>query len=412
MNAPGKPLISAIVPTHNRAESLPNALRSIYAQEGMGVHFDVEIFVVDDASTDATPDLISEHPAVRYIRLPVNQGVSAARNAGIRAGRGQYVAFLDDDDVWLPHKLLQQVRALEAHPEAAVVYSPYFIRFPGQTELLSIHNDAPSGLIFREMLLRGNHCGAPIATLVRRDAFDATGCFDEGVPTGEDYDMWLRLAFRFPFAFVPGPVAVRERALEGKYGRHLLAGDASHGRSARYVVERAILERALALLPNTEPIEAIKQEALAALETRIAAALWQYREFDLMRAHLMSAFHRTPWIVHYGFTRLSIAQTWSRFAMTVNAPIPATKLFCNEVRRAARGHGVAHWAQTRRLLGSIWKELGTSLVSNGRYKPAGYAAAQALFQNPLLLGRKALPRLITQAGIGMLRQTRTKPLTS
>ncbi len=405
-----KPLISAIVPTYNRADSLPTALRSIYAQEGAGVHFDVEIFVVDDASTDATPDLIGEHPAVRHIRLPVNRGVSAARNAGIRASRGRYVAFLDDDDIWLPHKLLQQVRALEAHPEAAVVYSPYLIRFPGQTELVSIHNDAPSGLIFREMLLRGNQCGAPIATLVRRDAFDGAGAFDEGVPTGEDYDMWLRLAFRFPFVFVPVPVAVRQRAIEGKYGRHLLAGEA--GCCARYVVERAIMERALALLPDTEPVEAITKEALAALEARIAAALCQYREFDLMRAHLISAFRRTPWIVDYGFTRVSIAQTWRRFAMTVDVPIPVTKVFCNELRRVARGHGVKHRAQTRRLLARIWIELGDSLVSAGRHKQATYAAAYALSQNPLLLGRRSLPRLIAQAGMGALRQARTKSPTS
>jgi Glycosyl transferase family 2 len=406
VRANGKPLISAIVPTHNRAGLLPEALRSIYAQEGAGVHFDVEIVVVDDASTDATPALINEHPAVRYIRLPVNRGASAARNAGIRASRGRYVAFLDDDDIWLPDKLLRQVRALEAHPEAPVVYSPYLVRVPGGGEHANVRDDAPSGSIFRALLLRGNHCGTPIAMLVRRDAFDAAGGFDEGLPTGEDYDMWLRLAFQFPFLFVPGPVAIRQRSRDGKYARHLAAGDASHGRSTRYVVERAIVEKALGLLPRTEAAGALTQQALAVLETRIASALCDHGQFESMRAQLMGGFQRTPWLARYALPRSSIAQMWSRFAMTMDAPIPTTSVFCRELTRAARGHGLKHWAQMRRLLGMIWKELGIQLASAGRHREAGYAAARALAQNPLLMGRKTLPRLITQVGMAALRRAR------
>ncbi len=408
MSAQSKPLISAIIPTYNRAGSLHTALVSIYAQNGAGVHFDVEIVVVDDASTDATPELIGKHPAVRYIRLPANRGVSAARNAGIQASRGRYIALLDDDDIWLPNKLLQQVGALEAHPEAAAVYSPYVGRGPGPRDEQTIGDDPPSGSLFRALLLRGNRCGPPIAVLVRRDAFDAAGGFDEGVPTGEDYDMWLRLAFRFPFIFSPGPVAVRHRALQGKYGRFLLAGNA--GCCTAYVVRRSVVERALALLPGAEPVETIRREALAALETRIGAELCRYGQVDLLRAHFTSAFRRTPWIVHYGFARADIAQAWRRFAMTVDVPIPETSVFCGVLRRAARGHGVKHWAQTRRLLGGIWRELGIHLAAAGRHKEAMYAAGGALVQNPLLLGRSTLPRLITEAGIGALRRTRTKPL--
>jgi hypothetical protein len=403
VSANGKPLISAIVPTHNRADLLPEALRSIYAQEGPGVHFDVEILVVDDASTDATPALILEHPAVRYIRLPVNRGASAARNAGVRASRGRYVAFLDDDDVWLPDKLLRQLRALEAHPEAGAVYSPYLIRFPGQAEQPSVDDNAPSGSIFLSLLLKGNHCGAPIAMLVRRDALDAMGGFDEDLPTSEDYDLWLRLASRFPFTFVPGAVAVRQQGPGGVYGRYLLAGDA--GCCTAYLVRRAILERALGLLSGTEAIGAIKQEALAALEAQIASALCTYGQIDLMRAHLVSAFRRTPWIVHYGLARNTIARRWGRLAMTANAPVPATQLFCDELRRAARGHGLRHWAQTRRLLGAMWGELGILLAAAGRHKEAGYAAAFALAENPLLMARKSLPGLITRVGVSAVRQT-------
>ena len=144
------PFVTVIMTTHNRAESLRKALDSVYAQEGASTQFEMEIIVVDDASTDATPGLLHPYPGVRYIRLETNRGASAARNIGIKAGRGAYVAFLDDDDLWLPQKLRQQLSVLEAHPEVGVAYSPCVIRFPDQTQALSVSvdDDAPTGSIF------------------------------------------------------------------------------------------------------------------------------------------------------------------------------------------------------------------------------------------------------------------------
>src|SRR5262249_38807625 len=95
-----KPLVSVIIATHNRATLLPTALDSVYAQKGIGEQFDVEVIVVDDASSDSTSDIVRQsYPSARYIRLPENRGVSGTRNAGLAASQGAFVAFLDDDDV-------------------------------------------------------------------------------------------------------------------------------------------------------------------------------------------------------------------------------------------------------------------------------------------------------------------------
>ena len=101
-----KPLVSVVIPTYNRAALLDEALSSAGAQVGAGTLFDVEIVVVDDASSNETPAAVRRHPTVRYIRHATNRGGSAARNTGIAASSGSLIAFLDDDDLWLPNKLV------------------------------------------------------------------------------------------------------------------------------------------------------------------------------------------------------------------------------------------------------------------------------------------------------------------
>jgi len=108
------PLISVIIPTYNRAALLRRAIDSVYAQEGVGELFDVEVLVIDDGSTDTTPTVASSYEGLRYIRPSTNKGTSGARNVGLDAAVGEYVAFLDDDDSWLPWKLRRQLQV--QHP--------------------------------------------------------------------------------------------------------------------------------------------------------------------------------------------------------------------------------------------------------------------------------------------------------
>lgn len=401
LDSMGTPLVTVIIPTHNRAESLRKALDSVYAQEAAGAQFEMEIIVVDDASTDATPDLLLQYPAVRFIRLETNRGASAARNIGIKAGRGAYVAFLDDDDLWLPHKLRRQLAVLEAHHEVGVAYSPCVIRFPDQTQALSADDDAPTGSIFSALLL-GNPCGSPICVLVRREAFETVGYFDESLPTAEDYDLFLRLAFRFPFIFVPGAVAICRRSLQGKYSVHLVRGDS--GCSVRYLVEKAVVERALALLPDTIISAHLRQEARANLEVRMAFALGEIGELKLMRAHALAALARCPWGLQYGWVRVAIARMARRLATASDSPIATTEAFCNELKALAGKQRIKNWVRARQTLGRVWADVGAGLVSDRQYTAAGYAVACAILQNPVLIPRKATLWLVSQIFLGSFRQ--------
>ena len=124
---PEKPSVSVIIPTRKRPEMLRRALASVFAQEVAGELFDMEVLVIDDIGLDATRDVMRQFPSAKYILLPQEVTASGARNAGIKAGSARYIAFLDDDDEYLPHKLKTQVPILEARPEIGVLYGQIMV---------------------------------------------------------------------------------------------------------------------------------------------------------------------------------------------------------------------------------------------------------------------------------------------
>ena len=204
-------LISVIIPTYNRAAYIAEAIRSVQAQTFRGV----EIIVADDGSTDNTAEIVAGFgDVVTYITLP-HQGLPAAtRNAGLRAARGEFVAFLDSDDLFLTNKLVLQLAAFEAHPEAGLIYSNghFFRDDPGQpTGYVLDGLPTPSGDVFPE-LLRGNFMSTPIV-LVRHACLDTVGMYDERPDffAVEDYDLWLRIAAQFPVIYAHGNVAAIRR---------------------------------------------------------------------------------------------------------------------------------------------------------------------------------------------------------
>jgi cellulose synthase/poly-beta-1,6-N-acetylglucosamine synthase-like glycosyltransferase len=248
-----RPLVTALIPTRNRAHCLPRALESVHAQEQRGECFDLEVIVVDDGSTDATAEVVRRHRDVRYIRLPEWRGVSATVNAGLRASRGAYISLLGDDDVWLPHKLRVQVPLLEGRPEVGVVYGQSLVRRSGEESLWPDATRAPSGRVFEAMLL-SNFCGHHASCLIRREAFALAGEFDEELACYEDYEMSLRLAFHVPFLFVPGAVDVYNLAPQGLWMTRAASGAA--GRDAARVIEKA-----LRLLPDLPEHAALRRQA-------------------------------------------------------------------------------------------------------------------------------------------------------
>lgn len=201
-----QPLVSVILPTYNREKYILRAIESVLSQD----YKNIELIVVDDGSTDHTKTLVEEYPdeRVRYMRTPVNRGVAFARNAGIRRARGEFIAFQDSDDVWLPGKLTKQIeQLLTADEETAVSYHIMARISPtGERRWIPSEQtpmDSRSGKIY-ERLLRINHIGAP-ALCVRRDALtgpDGVGVFDTELPNLEDYDLVLRLARKYRIAYV------------------------------------------------------------------------------------------------------------------------------------------------------------------------------------------------------------------
>ncbi len=247
------PLVSAIIATYNYGQYLSHALDSILAQEGLGQQFDIEIIVVDDASTDTTPEVVQRYPQVRYLRLQHRQGVSAARNAGIHSSTGKYISFLDADDTWLPQKLRLQLPPLLKDPEVAVVYSQGIRRGPGEERLFPDDSQAPSGHVFEALLVNpfAVHGGC---LLIRREAFEKAGYFDESLATTEDFDLSLRLAFHFQFEFQPGPVMIYNISPHGLWLTSVANGGASrdHGR---------VIEKALRMLPDSPGYNTMREEA-------------------------------------------------------------------------------------------------------------------------------------------------------
>lgn len=197
------PLISVIIPTFNRAWALEAAVDSVLSQD----YPEVELIVVDDGSTDETPGLLARYgEAVRVLTLE-NGGVSRARNHGIAAAHGAFIAFLDSDDRWLPEKLTEQAAFFEKNPEALICQTEEIWIRNGKRVNPCKHHKKPSGDIFEASL---HLClVSPSAVMMRRALFEAVGLFDESLPACEDYDLWLRVACRYPVYTTPSPLVVK-----------------------------------------------------------------------------------------------------------------------------------------------------------------------------------------------------------
>ena len=174
-----QPLVSVIIPVYNGTSYLRSALESVFAQ----TYRPFEVIVVDDGSTDDSGEIAQSFPEVRYIHQ-ANQGVAVARNTGLKDARGEFVAFLDQDDLWLPEKLAAQMAFLQNHPEAdySLTQQRFFLE-PGNT--------LPSW--FRKELLASPQTGWILGTLlVRRSVFEKVGDFGADYVTASDSDWFFR----------------------------------------------------------------------------------------------------------------------------------------------------------------------------------------------------------------------------
>ncbi len=198
-----QPVVSVVIPTHNRWPMVGEAVDSVLAQS----YRDFELIVVDDGSTDETADQLSRYPfAIRLVSRP-RKGVAAARNFGVSLATGRYIAFLDSDDFWLPKKLAVQTAFMQANPAVEICQTEeIWVRHGVRINPKTKHQKA-SGDIFRRSL---ELClVSPSAVMMTRDLFIAAGGFDEAFPVCEDYDLWLRIAACRPVSLVPQALVVK-----------------------------------------------------------------------------------------------------------------------------------------------------------------------------------------------------------
>jgi glycosyltransferase involved in cell wall biosynthesis len=380
-----KPLVSVIIPTHNRCALLGKTLHSVYSQNGVQELCDLEVIVIDDASSDSTADSVSQYPAARYFRLPTSKGAAVARNTGLRMSRGLYIAFLDDDDVWHPDKLSLQIPILQANPDAPIVYGRVLLNQKGQQSVFPDARGGPSGRVFTRLLM-GNFCGNPAGFLFGRQALEAVAGFDESLRYGEDYDLWLRLAARFPFTFVPAIVASIRLSPVGHYATGIADG-------SRVRTMRRIIENALALLPDDENAQAMRQRA------RLACGVGLIADYPIYRAewiHLLvtTTLREFPEIIHSPTGRDAVAQRVREFALVSPTPLTAAQSFCDDLVAAVAGNCFRHRLGVRRMLGRAWAEVAAGLLvaSWPTRGAAAIALARSVSRDP-----SAVPQRVSRA---------------
>jgi glycosyltransferase involved in cell wall biosynthesis len=204
-NSTKTPLISVVIPAFNRASVVPNAIRSVLGQSLQ----DLEIIVVDDGSQDSTAEIIlrwaQSEPRIRLIRNASNRGAQAARNSGIRAALGAWIAFLDSDDTWISNSLELRMAVARSRNVDVVHSGGFVVRFDrGERETLEI--PALSGNVYHQ-LLRG---AGPMfqGLLISAKALRAVNELDEAIVAYQEWDTAIRLAKRFKLAFVPEPTFI------------------------------------------------------------------------------------------------------------------------------------------------------------------------------------------------------------
>ncbi|MCT7964362.1 glycosyltransferase [Laspinema sp. D1] len=230
-------LVSVIIPCFNAEKTIQSTLESVLVQS----HGDLEIIVINDGSQDSSLEKASQinDPRLQIFSYP-NSGVSVSRNRGIERAKGDYISFLDADDLWTADKLESQLKALRETPQAAVAYSwtDYIdesgkFLYPGSH--LSWSGDVFAKLLFKNFIENGSN------PLIRRSALTEVGEFDASLPPVEDWDMWLRLAARYHFVAVS-----RSQVL------YRMSADANSANIANMETQGLkMLDRAFSLAPDS-----------------------------------------------------------------------------------------------------------------------------------------------------------------
>ncbi|MBN2304804.1 MAG: glycosyltransferase [Anaerolineae bacterium] len=283
-NSAESPLVSIIIPTYNHRDYVMQTVDSGLNQ----TYPAIEVIVVDDGSTDGTGTLLTERygDRIRYV-YQENQGVGAARNNGAQIARGEFVHFCDADDQLLPEKVARCMAVFRDQPEIALVYTQcHYVEPDGRTIIPREQPELPAGDVFCQLLHgpRGNF--VPQCTpLIRRQAVLDVGGFSQQLRAAEDWDMWLRLAARYPFGVVNEPLAL-----------YRMLPNAMHTDPVRMATARLQVIQMARSYPNRARCldDAAYDRLEASRHHVLAMALWEQDQRAKARHHLRAAIRLTP----------------------------------------------------------------------------------------------------------------------
>lgn len=275
------PLISVVIPAYNCGTYLPEAIQSAIDQ----TYTNVEVIVVNDGSPDDTDEVVQPYlDRIIYVKQE-NKGLSAARNVGFRISRGEYICFLDADDILLPDKFERQLTVFNRDADLGVVISGFiFVEEDGQTPVQRIEKhwraDGLTRLLKHEVF-------PPHAALIRRTVLDDSSLFPEEIDTyesQEDWQLWLELALDgVQFSSVPEPTCLYRIRSDS-----IRANPLKHLDGARRVV------RWLCRYPKAHPYQAEIELLGAIVEMERVAAAWRMNRHDLVVENLVSAVRQSP----------------------------------------------------------------------------------------------------------------------
>lgn len=231
------PRASIIIATHNRPHLLPRAVQSAQA-----AGTDIEVIVADDASSPETQAVCRDLPGIRYLRIERNLGLGGARNVGIVASTGEYLAFLDDDDVRLPGSLDTQIALLEKNSQVGLVYGQALIRTGDGKQAGEYPQKCLQGDVFWQLVTQNFiPCGGAV---FRRSCLSRVGLLNDGIRGIEDWDLWIRIAELYEVVALPSPVFVWRKGEAGS-GQLTSRADQMTSLSMRQFREWMKLPRAL-----------------------------------------------------------------------------------------------------------------------------------------------------------------------
>jgi glycosyltransferase involved in cell wall biosynthesis len=275
------PKVSVIIPVYNGEKYIAQAVNSVLNQ----TYRDFELIVVDDGSTDRTAEILESYgDKITYIYQD-NRERSAARNKGICSCSGEYLAFLDADDMWLPHKLKQQVQLLDLSPETGLVHGiAFFINESGRR----IHQNGKqtigsfeSGNEVYKSLLFENIIASP-TVMVRRACFDKVGLFDESMTYTEDWDMWLRIAIHYRVDITRRPLAYY-RINGGSLLENWKKYDVPSGRIR-------VLKKARNMLKHQKDLKPLINQAMAFSYWWAATISYRFGDISKARKYILPCF--------------------------------------------------------------------------------------------------------------------------